>query len=618
MVETAARWARERPRLAVFTAAWIFGLAAYRPWLTHFYGDTWSLFNGYALAGIASVLFPHNEHFAPVSQLVLFTEFSLFGMNPLLYGITSISIHALNAVMVFELAGMLTGAAAARWFAALGFAMSGVLFETVTWEAAQEITLALSFGLSAHRLLVRFHATGDGWWAAAATCSLACSLLSHTYGLAFVPALALFAWASGAGAAGRRTLTAGAAAGLLACGIYGGLRLAAGHATLGGPSAGFGVTISPGPLLQWLGLAVWAGGIKPLASTWISPVHVASAALAAALWKGRSGLHARWRFAPWMACLVVTPHLLAGAARIARFGVDSAVQGRYQYLPLAGMALAAAWVVGAAWEGLVTGRSRFRFAVAILLSSLAAHALAGAIYIRTNSVWYYHYRQVVHFLDRMVTSKPAPPPPGMIELAGEPVLSHFACPYKLPLYNVLRIYGASGWPVDPDRISLRDHLHRESVRNQSLLAGRGLESGRWTVTGDARILPLQDGKGTVAIELSAPDSAVRLEVEEFNDYKPLYTFVADASLAGGEYNTEMRILFKDKSGATRDQVVSHAFGKPEFLTIMLTALAPLETRTVHVEFAPAMPGRRFCRTELRNVMVFRHPVFAPLRPVAVP
>lgn len=311
--------------------------------------------------------------------------------------------------------------------------------------------------------------------------------------------------------------------------------------------------------------------------------------------------------------MAVLPHLMAGAARIGRFGVESAVQGRYQYLPLAGLAVGVAWVVNAAWQGFVTSPERRRVAHGLLLVSIVAHGFAGGYYIRTHSVWYYHYRQVLHFLDRMVAPAPTQPPPGMVELSGELVLSHFACPYNFPFENALRIYGAAGWPVDPFKVSLREYLGSEAVRKQNLLAGRGLESGKWTAKGDARVIPLGDGKGTVAIELSSPDSSVQLAVEEFNDYKPLYTIVADASLAGGQYNTEMRLFFKDKEGAIRDQLVSYAFGKPEFLTIMVTGLAPLETRTVHVEFAPAMPGKRFCRTELRNVMMFRHPVFAPVK-----
>ena len=71
----------------------------------------------------------------------------LFGLNPWGHHLTSVLLHALNAVLVFALLQQMTGATwRSLWVAAL-FAVHPLRVESVAWVAERKDVLSAFFGL---------------------------------------------------------------------------------------------------------------------------------------------------------------------------------------------------------------------------------------------------------------------------------------------------------------------------------------------------------------------------------------------------------------------------------------------------------------------------------------
>jgi len=134
----------------------------------------------------------HMGHYVPLSWMTLGLDYTLWGMNPLGYHLTSLLLHAANAVLVYAIARQLLeksgssrlegredlvtlGAAAA----ALGFALHPLRVESVAWATERRDVLSAFFAMSS--ILVYLRAV-DGpraaarYWSAVAL--FACALLS--------------------------------------------------------------------------------------------------------------------------------------------------------------------------------------------------------------------------------------------------------------------------------------------------------------------------------------------------------------------------------------------------------------------------------------------------------
>src|SRR5580704_10951555 len=86
----------------------LFCLVAYRPFELYFFGDTWDILCEFHERGWRTMWRMHNEHFMPLSKAVLYLQYTLFGMRNFPYQVVDISIHAINAALVYILAEEVT------------------------------------------------------------------------------------------------------------------------------------------------------------------------------------------------------------------------------------------------------------------------------------------------------------------------------------------------------------------------------------------------------------------------------------------------------------------------------------------------------------------------------
>src|SRR5881396_688558 len=136
----------------------------------------------------------HIGHYAPLTWMTLGLDYLLWGMNPLGYHLTSLLLHAANAVVFFFVVRrILTRAlpspsergyalAVSAGVAALGFAIHPLRVESVAWVTERRDVLSGLFYLSAILIYLRAcerGARGRGWyWLSVAV--FGCALLSKS------------------------------------------------------------------------------------------------------------------------------------------------------------------------------------------------------------------------------------------------------------------------------------------------------------------------------------------------------------------------------------------------------------------------------------------------------
>src|SRR5256884_3092564 len=136
----------------------------------------------------------HQGHYIPLTWMTLGLDYLLWGMNPVGYHLTSLLLHAANAVVFFFVVRrILTLAlpspserghalAVSAGFAALVFAIHPLRVESVAWVTERRDVLSGLFCLSAILVYLRAcerGARGRGWyWLSVAVCG--CALLSKS------------------------------------------------------------------------------------------------------------------------------------------------------------------------------------------------------------------------------------------------------------------------------------------------------------------------------------------------------------------------------------------------------------------------------------------------------
>src|SRR5881628_2672310 len=121
----------------------------------------------------------HLGHYIPLTWMTFGLDYLLWGMNPVGYHLTSLLLHAANAVVFFFVVHrILTQAlpsrserghalAVAAGFAALGFAIHPLRVESVAWVTERRDVLSGLFYLSAILMYLRAcerGARGRGWY----------------------------------------------------------------------------------------------------------------------------------------------------------------------------------------------------------------------------------------------------------------------------------------------------------------------------------------------------------------------------------------------------------------------------------------------------------------------
>ena len=190
------------------------------------------------------------------------------------------------------------------------------------------------------------------------------------------------------------------------------------------------------------------------------------------------------QIAVWRMRLLMLPgiwilgaYLLAGLGRL-QFGVAGAASSRYQYLPMAALALGVTWVADVVYGDIQARSSALRNALlAAVLCTLIVHAGHGYQLIRATSPRLNWGREAHHFVETIIFRKhTSEVPPGMVVVEPDLYLPLALYPFKFPLRRALSLYAAAGkFPEAVCAVPLNRFLeHRNGIwrRGSALVTWR--------------------------------------------------------------------------------------------------------------------------------------------------
>jgi len=597
------------------------GFVAYQPARLYFFGDTWDLlFLFHTRLGWREMWITHNDHFIPLSKAFLYLEYLLFGMNNFPYQAVNILIHAANTVLLYFCAAELSPLVAPRLFGALFFGLSGVHWEVVMWETGQQISLALLFTLLTLLLYGQFFRHRDVRMLAYAWLGGVCACCSMGFGLLVVPLLIAEGVIRGR-PQWRRSLAISAvlAVAILLC--YAVLLWSHHpHFANAGHIARIGQVVQ---LIPWTLNGLRDGLLIPSASLF-GPLFLGGLSLAAGLFLWRFFL-SRQRLCLLLVpvVLVLGPYLLTGAGRLS-MGLNTAASSRYQYLPVAGLALLLVWLVGGVIEIAARRDTMLLFPLGLVaLLTLPVHAISGYAYVRQHSPRFLWGEQARRFVDLAIYQRARQPSPaGMACVSPELNLPASIYPFAFPLFRVLPMYAADGVIRDECTVSLRSALETPEIEQDNLLKGSatGVDPGKWrsyaAAKGSAGI-PGSETAHVVRIELPQSGSAYSLDVPCAGTFHP-YSFVASVQLVSGEPNAHLRILSKDRAGNILNVVHSPPISSAQFETIVVSAYPEPGADTVGVDFANTGASGGPVALAVKKAVLLQHPVYVPVGDLPVP
>ena len=85
------------------------------------------------------LLLPHGEHFIPLTKLVFFVQFSLFGINFTPYFVLSIFLHLANLYLLWLIVIEITKKHFFAYMAVILFAVNVTFFEIILWFVSQNL-----------------------------------------------------------------------------------------------------------------------------------------------------------------------------------------------------------------------------------------------------------------------------------------------------------------------------------------------------------------------------------------------------------------------------------------------------------------------------------------------
>jgi protein O-mannosyl-transferase len=121
-------------------------------------------------------------NWSPLVVLSLMLDVTLFGVDPASFHAVNTALHALDAVLVYALLRMLTGALWPSAIAAALFALHPLRVESVAWVAGRKDVLSAAFGLLALIAYARYAQRGS-WraYGAALACTVGALLSKATW-----------------------------------------------------------------------------------------------------------------------------------------------------------------------------------------------------------------------------------------------------------------------------------------------------------------------------------------------------------------------------------------------------------------------------------------------------
>jgi tetratricopeptide (TPR) repeat protein len=338
----------------------------------------------------------HGANWFPLTRISWLLDSELFGMDPRAFHRTSLALHAAGALLLLAALFAMSGALWRSALAAAIFALHPLQVEAVAWASARKDVLSGLFFALVLLAWTRYARDGRRLHYALAALALALGLLAKQMLVTLPFALLLFdAWPLGrlrdpaSGRLSRSRLRRAVVEKLPLLAIA---AAAAVVVVLAQRSGGAIQSLDVIPLelrvanagvayAAYLGDAIWPSGLAvfyPYDAEALTPARVGAAALLLGLATGLAlGLSRRL---PWLAVgwlfFVGTLVPVIGLVQLGQ----AARADRYMYLPLIGLALAAAWGLG---ELAARGRSARALSVGLALAALLGLGAATNAQVRT-------------------------------------------------------------------------------------------------------------------------------------------------------------------------------------------------------------------------------------------
>ncbi len=556
----------------------------------------------------------HNEHFMPVSKLVLYFQYGLFGMHHLLFQITGTVIHAVNAGLLYVLARGITRLRVPRLFGTLCFAFSGAYWEVTQWEAGQQTSLALLFILVSLIVAGCYLRTGGAAWLALTMVSALLASWSMGFGLLVLPLVVVQASASGE--RGKR--------GVAVCALpFAAILASIAIVWLIDPH-GAALVGRRASVEQAMAVIPWTlTALKGLADSYLAPVAAPMALACLFLCVGiffpRRFLSGRRLSALAMPIvMLLSPYALTAIGRV-QLGMNAAASSRYQYIPAAGLGLIVVWVASGLF---VIAKQRYpqllRPLALVTLLTLPLHAVASYRYIGQHSLLTGWGEEAQRFVSAVV-QRPEwkRTPPGMAYVTPELYLPNgmYPQPY-FELNRALQLYPSDVQRPGITTVSSAAAFGSQEITRANLLNGgaRGIVPGQWKATGLTLVTfdaAAENVPRLARIELTGPSGyGFDTRCSEGNPY----TFAASVQLQSGEPATCMRMIFTDAAGRLLETFRSRPIISPDFETVAISGYPPPGSTEVTVDFSNAGTGYETTRIAVRDAVLVRHPVYVPATP----
>jgi tetratricopeptide (TPR) repeat protein len=120
------------------------------------------------------------NHYLPVTMLSYMVDYSIGGLNPFVFHLTSLLLHCANCLLVFLLISRLSRSRLRGCIGALLFAVSPLRVESVAWIAERKDVLSALFFFASLLCYVSYRDKGRRWPYVASLLLFAVALLSKT------------------------------------------------------------------------------------------------------------------------------------------------------------------------------------------------------------------------------------------------------------------------------------------------------------------------------------------------------------------------------------------------------------------------------------------------------
>ena len=137
------------------------------------------------------------NHYLPVTMLSFMGEYSLFKLNPAPYHATNVSLHVINALLLFGLIYLLSRNHTVSMLTALLFAIHPLRVESVAWIAERKGVLSASFYLISLISYIRYRQNGGQGRYAVCMLTFIASLLSKSMAISLPFVLLLMDYVMG-------------------------------------------------------------------------------------------------------------------------------------------------------------------------------------------------------------------------------------------------------------------------------------------------------------------------------------------------------------------------------------------------------------------------------------